>query len=47
MPTISHAETNALSRNKYPNVHIPDAFNNNVVTEGGAINSASGCVRRE
>jgi hypothetical protein len=47
MPTVSHSETNVLSCNQNPNVHIPGAFNNNVVTESGAIKSMSRRVRSE
>ena len=41
MPTISHSETNVLSSSQNPNMHITSAFNNNVVTESGAMNFMS------
>ena len=47
MPAVSHAETNVLSSSKNPNVRIPGAFNNNVVSKSGAMNIASRRVRRE
>ena len=37
MPAISHVKRNVLSSNKNLNVHIPGAFNNNVMAKSGVI----------